>query len=117
DTPAAARPKDRSEGYSHGASAYTPPAPSLPPRRHLPTDGHYCLRLQRPDCIAFDFSDQTAVDIVMVTFMAAFAAVRLGQFDAVIFDAMTVPTCTPSAPITSICFLTPLKPVIVSSLV
>jgi ABC-type amino acid transport substrate-binding protein len=38
--------------------------------------------------ISFDLSDQTAVNVVMVTFMGAFAAVSLGQFDAVILDTI-----------------------------
>jgi hypothetical protein len=59
------------------------------------------------DAVAFDVGDQAAGDVVVV--VAVGAAVLLGQLDAVALDLVDVPRWTPSAPITSMCSLIPLR--------
>ena len=57
---------------------------------------------RQADLVAFHLGDQVLVDEVMMSPVAALAAVLLRQFDLAAFDLSTVPMWTPSAPITSI---------------
>jgi hypothetical protein len=60
---------------------------------------------RQPDLVAFDTGNKTAINVVVMTLVAAFAAILFRQLDSVALDLVHVPTCTPSAPITSICSL------------
>jgi len=63
-----------------------------------------------PDLVAFNTGNKTLVDEVVMALVRALAAVLFGQFDSAAFELVDRPTCTPSAPITSICSLISIFP-------
>jgi hypothetical protein len=60
---------------------------------------------RKTNLLALDLGNQAEVDEMMVSLMLALAAIGLGQLDLAVFNRSTVPTCTPSEPITSMCSL------------
>jgi hypothetical protein len=57
---------------------------------------------RQTNLVAFNARNQTSINVVALA--STLTAVRLGQLDTTAFDLIeTVPTWTPSAPITSMC--------------